>query len=84
MVAKQRQSRVPAEVVSDATVMGGIPVVRGTRVPAETIVAYLRAGRSPQEIFESYPSLPADGIAAVVSWAEENLGTDWRGNQARQ
>ena len=51
-----------AEIVCDPTVMSGDPVVKGTRVPAETIIAYLRAGHSPREIFEDYPSLPTDGI----------------------
>ena len=57
-----------AEIVSDPTVMGGTPVVRGTRIPAATIVAYLDAGHSDREIFEDYPSLPVDGIDAVRRW----------------
>jgi uncharacterized protein (DUF433 family) len=62
--------RVRAEVVSDPSVMSGEPVVRGTRVPAQTIVAYLRGGYDARKIFEDYPSLPVDGIDAVVRWAE--------------
>jgi uncharacterized protein (DUF433 family) len=69
---------IKAEVVSDPTVMSGDPVVRGTRVPAETIVSYLRAGHSAQDIFQDYPSLPVDGIDAVIRWAEAKYGTDWR------
>jgi uncharacterized protein (DUF433 family) len=65
-----------AEVVSDPTVID--PVVKGTRVPAETIIAYLRAGHSPREIFEDYPSLPTDGIDAVIRWAEATYGAEWR------
>jgi uncharacterized protein (DUF433 family) len=57
-----------AEVISDRSVMGGEPVIRGTRIPAATIAAYLAAGRSDQEIFEDYPSLPVDGIDAVRRW----------------
>jgi uncharacterized protein (DUF433 family) len=58
-----------AEVIVDQSVMGGEPVVRGTRIPAVTIAAYLAAGRSDQEIFEDYPSLPVDGIEAVRRWS---------------
>ena len=72
MVALRKPPAVPAEVVRDPTVMSGEPVVRGTRVPAETIVAYLRAGRTNVEIFEDYPTLPIDGIDAVVRWAEDD------------
>ena len=78
MVALRKPPAVVAEVVSDRAVMSGEPVVRGTRVPAETIVAYLRAGRSNLEIFEDYPTLPIDGIDAVIRWAELNIGPDWK------
>jgi uncharacterized protein (DUF433 family) len=62
-----------AEVISDPSVMGGEPVVRGTRIPAATINAYLAAGRTDREIFEDYPSLPVDGIEAVRRWRESAL-----------
>ncbi|WP_293868444.1 DUF433 domain-containing protein [uncultured Alsobacter sp.] len=77
MVALKKSPLIPADVVMDATVMGGQPVVRGTRVPAATIIAYLNEGRSHVEIFEDYPTLPVDGIEAVVDWARGRFGTDW-------
>jgi uncharacterized protein (DUF433 family) len=78
MVAQKRPVAVRAEIVSDPSVMSGEPVVRGTRVPAETILAYLRGGHSHEEIFEDYPSLPVDGIDAVIAWAEATYGPDWK------
>lgn len=69
---------VKSEIVRDPSVMSGDPVVRGTRVPAMTIVAYLRAGRTIREIFEDYPTLPVDAIEAVTAWADDELGPDWR------
>lgn len=84
MVALKKSSAVPAEVVIDQSVMSGEPVVRGTRIPAETIIAYLRAGRSAQDIFEDYPTLPLDGIEAVERWAEEAYGAGWRSRTPRR
>ena len=78
MIALQKQPAIPAEVVTDSSVMDGVPVVRGTRVPAQTILAYLRGGHSHREIFEDYPTLPVDGIDAVIRWAEAKYGPDWR------
>lgn len=78
MVALRKLPPVPAEVVTDPTVMSGEPVVRGTRIPAETILAYLRAGHSSREIFEDYPTLPLDGIEAVERWAGAIHGDAWR------
>ena len=63
---------LPAEVHSNPDILGGMPCVRGTRVPAMTIVAYIRDGYSDQEIFEDYPSLPLDGIEAVRRWAADS------------
>jgi uncharacterized protein (DUF433 family) len=54
-----------AEVTSDLSVMDGETVVRGTRIPAATLAAYLAAGRSDREILEDYPSMLVDGIEAV-------------------
>ena len=58
------RSSVPktAEIVRDPHVMSGEPIVSGTRVPVEVVLAYLRAGHSTQEIFEDYPTLPLDGM----------------------
>jgi uncharacterized protein (DUF433 family) len=77
MIALQKQPAIPAEVASDSSVMDGVPVVRGTRVPAETILAYLRGGHTHREVFEDYPTLPVDGIDAVIRWAEAKYGPDW-------
>jgi uncharacterized protein (DUF433 family) len=78
MVALQKRPIVQAEVISDPAVMDGIPVVRGTRIPAETILDCLRADVGHREIFEDYPSLPVDGIDAVIRWAQKTYGPDWR------
>jgi uncharacterized protein (DUF433 family) len=72
MVLTKARPVLPAEVHSNPDIMGGMPCVRGTRVPAMTIVAELRAGSSRMDIFHHYPSLPIDGIEAVERWAREN------------
>jgi uncharacterized protein (DUF433 family) len=79
MVAPKKNAVAKSEIVRDPSIMSGEPVVRGTRVPAMTIVAYLRAGRSSREIFEDYPTLPLDAVDAVIAWSETELGEDWRG-----
>ena len=66
-----------ATVVVDRDVLGGMPVVAQTRVPAATIVAYLRAGRSEEYIRTDYPTLPRDGVRAVEAWAARTYGPDW-------
>ena len=56
------------EVICNPSILSGMPVVSGTRIPAETVLAELQTGKSRFDIFRSYPSLPADGIDACLSW----------------
>ena len=72
MALAKAKPALPAEVHSNPDILGGMPCVRGTRVPAMTIVAYIRDGYSDFDIFRDYPSLPIDGIGAVRRWAAEN------------
>lgn len=77
MGAALKRSATVIEVVRDPEVMSGEPVVAGTRVPAETVLAYLRAGSSDREIFEDYPTLQPGSVGAVRQWAEQTYGPDW-------
>lgn len=65
-----RRKRLPAEVVSDPEILGGMPVIRGTRVPADTIALMVSEGTSNFEILRHYPSIDLDGIRAAVEWAK--------------
>lgn len=44
--------------------MGGVPCVRGTRVPAFQVVRLLGCC-SDEEIVESYPTVPVAAVAAI-------------------
>ena len=61
-------SLTPATVIADESILSGMPVVSGTRIPAETVLAEIQTGKSRFDIFRSYPSLPVDGIDACLSW----------------
>lgn len=54
------------EVIRYRAIMGGEPTVSGTHILAETILSYLRADSTADEVFKGYPSLPVDGIDAVA------------------
>jgi uncharacterized protein (DUF433 family) len=65
-------TRTRTRIVREPTILGGCPTVEGTRVPALTIIAELRGGATPEDFREHYPTLPEDGVEAVVMWAREN------------
>lgn len=76
MVAVQNSEKI-CSVIRDERIMSGQPVVSGTRIPADIILAYLRAGHSEGDIFLDYPIMPPGGVNAVKRWAETELGSDW-------
>lgn len=65
-------------VVEDPAIMSGVTTVATTRILAETILSYLRKGHGENEIRTDYPTLPADGIAAVRAWVAAVHGPGWR------
>jgi uncharacterized protein (DUF433 family) len=62
--------KLPATVISDPHILGGTPVIRGTRVPAALIARMVREGTDTFDILRHYPSIDLDGIRAAVEWAE--------------
>ena len=55
--------------VRDPNVCNGQTTIKGTRVILRSILASLAAGESEEEILESYPSLTAEDIQAVIAFA---------------
>lgn len=56
-------------VVADHRIMGGVPCVRGTRIPVATIVGLLAQGQSVEQILADYPQLVADDVQASLEFA---------------
>lgn len=48
--------------------VSGQPIVRGTRILADTIVQDAELGCSPEEIHENYPDLQLDIIHRLISY----------------
>jgi uncharacterized protein (DUF433 family) len=48
-------------------IMGGKPVVRGTRITVELILRKLGAGMSPESILMDHPRLTHDDIHAALA-----------------
>ncbi len=55
------------------TVLGGIPVFRGTRVPVQTLIDYLEAGDCLDDFLADFPTVTRDQAIAVLELAGEAL-----------
>lgn len=56
---------------SERDVMGGKPVIRGTRITVEIVLDWLAAGWSEAELFGNYPRLTPESLRAVFAFSRE-------------
>lgn len=56
-------------IETDPAILGGQPVVRGTRVPVHIILSLLGAGYSTDHVLEEYPQLEQEDVAAALQHA---------------
>ena len=63
-------------IVVNPKIMGGKPVVQGTRITVEQVLKLLAQGLSPKEILKDYPHLSKDDVAAVLLYAAKVAGEE--------
>jgi uncharacterized protein (DUF433 family) len=66
-------------ITTNPDVMVGKPVVSGTRIPVERVVAHLAHNPDLNDLFAAYPDLTLDDVKACLAYAhhavEEKRGT---------
>ena len=65
--------RLIDRITVDPQVCNGKPTVRGSRITVQTILEFLAAGNSIEEILENYPFLEKEDIYAALQYATEVL-----------
>jgi uncharacterized protein (DUF433 family) len=53
----------------DPDVCNGKPVIRGLRITVESVLDYLSAGETPDEILRQHPMLEREDIPACLAFA---------------
>jgi uncharacterized protein (DUF433 family) len=53
--------------------MGGVPCIRGLRIPIATIVGMVADGMTKEEILKSFPDLEREDIREALHYAAEAL-----------
>jgi uncharacterized protein (DUF433 family) len=51
--------------------MGGVPCIRGLRIPVATVVGMVADGMSEEEILKAYPDLETEDIHQALHYAAE-------------
>ncbi len=56
-------------IVRDPDILGGKPVVRGTRIPVALVLGHLAANPDLADLFAAYPRLTVDDVRAALVFA---------------
>lgn len=55
----------------DPRQMGGVPCIRGLRIPVSTVVGMIADGMTRAQILEAYPDLKPKDIGEALSYIAE-------------
>lgn len=64
-------------IVFHPDICNGRPVVRGTRIAVQTILEFLGAGDSVEDVLEEYPSLTREDVQACLSYASRLMANHY-------
>ncbi|MGH7164189.1 MAG: DUF433 domain-containing protein [Nitrospiraceae bacterium] len=58
-------------ITANPTQMGGVPCIRGLRIPVATVVGMVADGMTEKEILHSFPDLEREDIREALRYAAE-------------
>ncbi|WP_075830583.1 DUF433 domain-containing protein [Deinococcus marmoris] len=66
------QGEQPNErIVMVPDVCNGRPTIRGTRITAQTVLEFLAAGDSVEDVLDGYPTLSREDVLACLQYASK-------------
>jgi uncharacterized protein (DUF433 family) len=64
-------------IVIDPDICNGKPVIRGTRIAAQTVLEFLAAGDSVEDVLEEYPALKREDVQACLDYASKLMANHY-------
>jgi uncharacterized protein (DUF433 family) len=61
-------------IVINPDICNGRPVVRGTRIAVQTVLEFLAAGDSVDDVLDEYPRLKRADVQACLDYAARVMG----------
>jgi len=58
-------------ITVDAKQMGGVPCIRGLRIPVATVVGMVADGMTTKDILAAYPDLESDDVQEALQYAAD-------------
>ena len=67
------RDRGPMAIEANAGILGGKPVIQGTRIPVDLLLELVDAGLSVDDIVSEYPHLKREDVLMVLQVARKGL-----------
>jgi len=61
------------KIIIDPDICNGQPIIEGTRITASTVLEFLSAGDSIDDVLASYPTLTRDDVLACLAYSARLL-----------
>ena len=68
---------MPERITIHPDVCNGRPVVRGTRIAVQTVLEFLGAGDSVEDVLEEYPDLTREDVQACLNYASRLMANHY-------
>lgn len=64
-----------SRITVDPNICNGKPIIRGKRITVQTILEFLAAGDSQEDLLKVYPSIEPDDIKAALEFASKMMAS---------
>jgi uncharacterized protein (DUF433 family) len=64
-------------IAINSDICNGKPVVRGTRITVQTVLEFLAAGDSVENVLEEYPSQKREDVQACIDYASRLMANHY-------
>lgn len=68
---------ISERITIDENVCGGKPTIRGKRITVQTILEFLSADETAEEILNQYPSLEPEDIKACLAFSADLMNRNY-------
>lgn len=60
-------------ITSDASILGGKPIIRGTRISVQMILEWVASGATRDDIIRKHPQLTATDVEEALEYAAQAM-----------
>ena len=61
------------QITSNPAILGGKPIIRGTRISVAMILKWIASGASRDDILHKHPHLTTEGVEQALAYAAESM-----------